>query len=106
MKLVEGCKYDIKIRLHNDADYTEYYGAYFMGVYEIESGSQTTCDCCGKAVMKYPLVFRIPKGNASFDECAILYYTDELVIGSSCAAKAKFKVSAIGQESYVVRAKK
>lgn len=102
MRLVEGQKYNIKLTLYGHTKPTIYYGIYFMWIGEMDEDSKIVCDCCGKSVMKYPLVFRLPMNGATYDECAYKYFTDEIVIGSSCLQKASITIAKSWQEPRVV----
>lgn len=106
MKPIIGNKYNFELKFPGDDSVTRIFGAYFMGVFAIEradsqlNNAPICCDCCGKALMKYPYVFRIPRGNASFEECSIACYECEILIGSSCMQKIKFTQSKQSQISY------
>lgn len=96
MKIREGRKYDIEIKLYTQAEDEppkKYMGAYFMGIYLIDEENPTFCDCCGKHVMKKFYVFRTPLDGASFDEAAFTYYDEELIVGQTCLSKAKITPS-------------
>lgn len=102
MKLREGERYDITITLFGDSQPTTFYGMYFMWVACVDEVGDVCCGCCGKKVMKYPYVFRLPVKGACYDECAIRYYTHELIIGSSCIQKADIRVS-FNEEPRILR---
>lgn len=93
MKIIRKNKYDIAMKLHGDAEETVFRGMYYMGMVQRVDGDGLCCACCGKTNMNFLNQFRLPKGNACFDECQIACYSDELYIGSSCMGKAKFKIS-------------
>ena len=92
-KIKKGNRYDIKLKLHREDGETTFEGMYYMGPVRKTEGDGLCCSCCGRDNMKLLHQFRMPKGNASFDECRIICYTDELYVGSSCAGRIGFKPS-------------
>lgn len=103
MKLQEGEKYDIEITLCNDEKPTKFLGAYFMWVGLIDEENPIKCDCCGKSVMKKFAVFRVPCEGATYDECSLFYFTDELIVGQTCLSKAKIQISLPYQKLMVIK---
>lgn len=97
MKLIIGQKYNLSFKPHNSEVEVIYYGVFYMGISDLNGYENIVCNICGKNVMKYPHVFRLPVNGASYDEAKIMFYDEELNIGSSCIQKIKIEESVENQ---------